>query len=527
MNLSNSKFNVKAQFWMLLGPLFIGCILFISSMKATVEPWTLPVIAIFGLLLCYKWHWKGVFLGITFLLTALIFHFNVHSFENWLWTSIQALSIASAFALTTLCFEESNYTWGVLNHEIQEQKNIITSFNQRLQEAQNTSDRELQTLFTQIEQLDKALTQSHQTIAARDERLRIADSLLSIVRDELTTTHSHHEKLLSELQTARHQAASYAQHFEAQKGEEEPMISLATHESEMNLRNQEIQDLKSSMESLVSREIQLCQQLQTNQNELLLLKRQQNETEAHFLSLSEDKVKLQDMNDLLSEQLSVMKNELITNQADHAQLAQMCEHTLQQKNSIEQEHLAMKIRMDELYQQSVHFQMLQDQWHEDVKQLEYLRSVQTELQVLMGEQVDQQSLCSQLQDEKEILQQSLENLKNEYERLINAPVTSTVQNTDHIREIRRLEGLYQQLREQFNEKSTVLTETRRELFHTQEMLAALHKESEEAKFNNEIENEYYIGKLLSSAEDELTIIEQKDREIEHLHDLITVSLNKG
>ena len=42
--------------------------------------------------------------------------------------------------------------------------------------------------------------------------------------------------------------------------------------------------------------------------------------------------------------------------------------------------------------------------------------------------------------------------------------------------------MYLQLREQFEEKSTILNETRKELFRLQEQLAAIQKEQEEQQF---------------------------------------------
>ncbi len=52
-------------------------------------------------------------------------------------------------------------------------------------------------------------------------------------------------------------------------------------------------------------------------------------------------------------------------------------------------------------------------------------------------------------------------------------------------EARRWEGLYKQLRQQFDEKSNILNETRRELFISQEKIEKLSREKEEYSLNSQ------------------------------------------
>lgn len=110
------------------------------------------------------------------------------------------------------------------------------------------------------------------------------------------------------------------------------------------------------------------------------------------------------------------------------------------------------------------------------------------------------------------LQQQLEKVKTE------EPI---VGNAADEREVRRLNGLYQQLRLQFTEKSDVLAETRRELFKTQEKLLALQRDLEESKMHDEAEANGVLRRLLAEAENELAAVEQEHAaEVSQLHSVI-------
>jgi tRNA C32,U32 (ribose-2'-O)-methylase TrmJ len=76
--------------------------------------------------------------------------------------------------------------------------------------------------------------------------------------------------------------------------------------------------------------------------------------------------------------------------------------------------------------------------------------------------------------------------------------------------LRRTEGMYQQLREQFVEKSELLESTRKQLFHAQEALLFLEKERKEE------ENEPYVESLKALT----TENEALCQETELLHQII-------
>lgn len=86
---------------------------------------------------------------------------------------------------------------------------------------------------------------------------------------------------------------------------------------------------------------------------------------------------------------------------------------------------------------------------------------------------------------------------------------------------RRIESLYLQLREQFEEKSDILDETRRQLFHADEKILNLEKEREEASlFEQSIEEKQLIKYCLNMELEHYKIQENLEKEIGELTDLL-------
>jgi len=112
------------------------------------------------------------------------------------------------------------------------------------------------------------------------------------------------------------------------------------------------------------------------------------------------------------------------------------------------------------------------------------------------------------------LQTEFDALKTEAEKRSSSPGEVGSQ------ELSRVSGLYQQLREQFAEKSNTLAEVRQQLFRTQEQLSALQRQHEDELLAKDLENQAYIAHLLESADEEMALLEQKDQEIAQLHAVI-------
>lgn len=138
---------------------------------------------------------------------------------------------------------------------------------------------------------------------------------------------------------------------------------------------------------------------------------------------------------------------------------------------------------------------------------------------------DLESNLAKHHKDKELLLEQLQTLRNQNEQLTNTLIDAP-QDIEKSREIRRLEGLYQQLRTQFSDKSKILDDTRRNLFHTQEELSALQKDLKEIELYGNCDTDEFCYSLLASIERELTSqLNDQQHEISELNSLIEVLIS--
>lgn len=161
--------------------------------------------------------------------------------------------------------------------------------------------------------------------------------------------------------------------------------------------------------------------------------------------------------------------------------------------------------------------------------LERLEATQHELAQNEANQNIQKAVVHEMSDhietltrEKGLLAQTLEKLQNE--------LMTTVQDKEippETAEARRIQGMYLQLRQQFDEKCKTLDETRRELFCSQEKLLALQREYEEVALYSQSEAEKLLELELQRMERERAQEEKiYKQESEALQEIITTLLNK-
>lgn len=89
------------------------------------------------------------------------------------------------------------------------------------------------------------------------------------------------------------------------------------------------------------------------------------------------------------------------------------------------------------------------------------------------------------------------------------------------RALKRAEGMYRQLSDQFKEKSETLNKTRKELFHAEEQLLKLEKESEENRRFNPSQEELLLEKYILHMDRECShAMHSQETVINQLHEII-------
>ncbi len=172
------------------------------------------------------------------------------------------------------------------------------------------------------------------------------------------------------------------------------------------------------------------------------------------------------------------------------------------------------------------------------RELDNLSSVHAEAQAANASNLRLISDCNVLKYEISSLKQELENIHKDKEALIQECAlqkdkTPLLHNNEEeelkrFREIRRLEGLYLQMRDQFHEKSRVLDGTRRELFLMQEKFLSIQKDFESKEMFGDNDSEECLYEIISGTEAELRqqVIEF-DKETVRLHQLIDVLMQES
>ncbi len=209
MNFTSLKFNFQVHLLPMIGPLIITLTLFMALIKSGFLLWPLPLAAAFGLLLCFQWHWRGFIASIALLAMLTAYHFTQNSFQDWVWVVAFSLSIAFALLLTVLTIAESHHKWDLLNRHSLEEKQTLIEVKEITKDAFKRHEAEKNALCMKVEALQSE-------VITYDEKLKAAESLKQIVRDELTTMHEAQEKLLQELYEERQKKTAYQVSLEPQ-----------------------------------------------------------------------------------------------------------------------------------------------------------------------------------------------------------------------------------------------------------------------------------------------------------------------
>lgn len=611
------KIESPLSFWFMLGPLFLSFILLAVVIRSTPSQWGLPLMAMGGILLCYRWKWRGFLVASGALVALSIYQIALNRPEEWLWNSVLTLALISSFVVTMLLMEESQGILDTLKGQSDNFNGNLLQLEERLSASQKKLEIERQVLMARIEPLKREISE-------KDEKLQSYDKLVSIVREELASAHLRHEKLLQDLFDAGQHSVLLAQQIEGLKKElvcktssAEEFSSLALKET-LLMHESEIIELKASLEASLEEERLARGQSESYVLELIHLRELRQAEDNRSLQIQEEQILQKAISEELNDHIETLSREKLLLEATLASLQGELEnlfHQDQQKSQIieklqtdlqnlkgfadakveelknEKSHCAESLRSHET-RERIFSQQVEDL-------MKKLSNANQQLLEWQRKSLDYSSLNdrflllqSQIKDhisEKNQLVQKLELSRQELERVEESRLLSVAKETElhhqldetklecakanekiavnehlesacdslnikltqlqielekHIEDkrramdqlerlrgeikeplqmpdLRRMEGLYQQLRQQFAEKSKILDITRRELFNTQERLASLQKNVEESTVYGNSEMEERLYEILAAATLELKQQEyEHDQETSQLYELV-------
>lgn len=237
---------------------------------------------------------------------------------------------------------------------------------------------------------------------------------------------------------------------------EEQFVSAKQHSRELSHSVMQVQELRESVEKkhVYIRELE---------DRLTILGRQLADKHAEWQRMHQANEILKPQVDGFQKALQQIHHQ---NEEKHERIQALSEHKIHLERELHQKTDELQLKMDEIHRLQHDQEALRS--HSKLandRVVNQLNSLQEAL-----EQSHKHVLEKELQIEA--FKKQIQIFEEESSKNRHLPHASG--NT------RRIEGMYIQLREQFEEKSTVLDQTRRELFHAQEQLTALYRSIDES-----------------------------------------------
>lgn len=561
MNTVEQRVEKQVQFWSMLGPFLFLVTSAVLIFKLSAH-WYFPLSALIGIPLCVKWKLKGMAAALASLLALTLLSYQNLDLEERYWHVGMALAMAFSFIILTLSAEEVE---GVISKLQRESQSRLENF-LRLDEAAKTAEDGLNVEKTALNARLTALTfelsqvqEDKQTFyklaqLAKDELVQIRQQQELLQQDllykkqqicqlnekleetEITLqefVNSDPEQNIQRLtdnldQAVKHQSTLQAklEAFQKQLGESEKEKELfADHLKEIRERYQSCTD---KYERSLKEKEQADDQLKNVQNQLVLL--------------SQEKEQIQDTFTVLRQQYEkVLNSETACKQAEIAYQKQIddMQKDIDSKNdaflSAEEQIRKLTCALETAHKECSAIAKDKELVEKELqlKKIELADFQKSEEQInkLTCELETAQEQCLAIAKDKEQVERDLELKKIEL-----SDIQERMAKVDRHREelpnldqnTRDIENLYLQLKSQFREKSSVLDQTRRELFVEQEKVLSLTKELEERELYSQSESESILQrehKHLITAFEQLQ--EDYRQEVETMQALISKLLNSS
>lgn len=582
MDVLEKKIENQVQFWSLLGPFLILLSVTVLLFKVSSH-WYFPVAALIGLPLCVKWKMKGMAAALSCLLFFSVLAYQNLELDERYWHVGMVLAMAFSFIVLTLSLEEvqnlvdklqiesqsrldnflrldekwksAEQEWGNERTDFKTEIQSLTQEASRIQEDKQTfyklaqlAKDELMQVRSHHDLLLKELFYKKQQIAQLNERLEEteitiqgfvnsdAEKQLQQVTDQLAYLEREKERLDADLtriqkdyqvcQQAKDQACEELQ--KQQEQEKQRVIAQQNDQQEQQAQQTALQAIQEQ-QTVLEQEKQVLLEAQTKwqqqREQMQALEMQHRQAVQHYqqqlqelaskLSVEEQRRETLQQRKKELEDLLTQREKQFKDQENHLQaiLKSEVEKIKTQEQQTQQQLLQAQQALQTGEEQGLHMQ-------QQVKELQQLLKLQQDMRQKAEEEIQLQV------NDKRKLEQMLQKAQEE---LVCAKKQSIEVEIEDKRELlpyaegntRRIESMYIQLKEQFQEKSAVLDTTRRELFHAHEELLKYQKELEEEKVFGQTDLEQYLQSDLLELEQQYEQMQrQYQQEVEELNRLV-------
>lgn len=485
------KISFHIQFWMLFGPIVCLINYFAIFPNSYFSSISLSCLFLIALLLCWKWKFQGFVISLLILLGFMLYHFRSIPHEQWMLYLTMNLSLATAFFIVSLSYSEANDLIAIFHEEKgMLRENVIQLDKQVIQTSKKLED--------QKEELHSQICSLTKDIAIREDQWKQDRNDVVNLSQQLQLTEENQKKLHQELQEKQNQLFFLEEQLDLQQKQKNQQTNHTNITSQLE---QEIQSLRESLnqrdQEIFNLQFRLNSALEDTKSSIKKIEEQVQEIEH-----------LQEINLIHAQFSQEAQEEQILQEAIQEEMSERIdtlsrEKTLLEETLIRLEKELEEVNLDQEKQNAEFDRILQSSKLKEDELAHYIdKNLKAEQQYL--------SVCQQLQE----TEKKLEEIKQQ-------PVSHHQVLQDEIKSRKKVEGMYQQLRLQFEQKSDELDSARKKLFHVQEMLTHEHQEREEKElfaFNDS--EEKLIKDILNQEQEMKTILIEQELEIEQLYALI-------
>lgn len=363
---------------------------------------------------------------------------------------------------------------------------------------------EVSKLKQEFDQLEEAYKQRPVEIKYVQDEAAL-ERLRGEYQERILSYQGNIETLSQELKASQEKSRHLEAAIEAAKAE----LQVSKHEIK---RSQQENDLLKNEKALQSQKLEhaLTQLADENLQNQKLREELQAQMDVLSKNLSEKESELQNLQELMGKKEQDLFNLQFRLDSAHEDIQkfqiQISDH--ENKHTHDQQVKNEFIeKIDLLIKEKEKLELRSHQLSLEVERLPVLNEEKNKAEKALKEVSDE------LQQTKLLLSQALADQQK----------TKALPSSEESSLRRRAEGMYLQLREQFNEKSAVLDETRRQLFHTQEALLQLQNTlKEQEQFSAHPAVHELIQHILKMQKSYSSLKKQYESEISDLHEIVSL-----
>lgn len=485
MEILRKKVESQVQFWSLLGPFILLLSIAVLLFKVS-EHWYLPLSALIGIPLCVKWKMKGMAAALSALFILSFVAYQDLDLDERYWHVGMALTIAFSFIILTLSLEEVQSLIGKLQLESQSRLDNFLRLDEQWKAAEHAWLSEKEIFISQ--------TQSNlQELSKAQEDRQTFYKLAQLSKDELMQIREQHDSLLQELFYKKQQMVQLQERMdetdltvqEFVNSDPEKMIRKLTEA--LSCAEQEREAFKAKMFVLQSEYEALKQEEERARNEFKeSLDREKLLWESQKKCL-QDKQSLQSALHELEGQCARLEEEKNALQVVHSTFKTQTEKEVFDREQFYEQEMELltnrcRCAQDELSESRALADANQKAFSQAQEKVEQLMNELSAKRMIESDGTEKQRALEQMNEQLEQALQAAQGELGAAQKLLESANRYQEKLPYADGNTRRIESMYVQLKEQFQEKSAVLDDVRRELFLAQEELLKKEREQEEESF---------------------------------------------